>query len=110
MDMWDQIIQHQLHTNMRVMASCEDKVKGATFCAFLLQVGEGRIPTDVGMPDYTVKVPDEFLYDGDLIDYVYPDIHLGRDMQDTATKAILSPKMLTSISSMKKLCRNFLGL
>jgi ATP-dependent DNA helicase PIF1 len=55
-------------------------------------VGEGRIPTDLGMPDYTVKVPDEFLYDGDLIDYVYPDIHLGRDMQDTATKAILSPK------------------
>ena len=88
MSIWGHIIQHQLHTNMRVMASCEDQAKGATFCDFLLRVGEGKIPTDVGMPQNTVKVPPEFLYDGDMIDYVYPDIHLGQDMQATATKAI----------------------
>ena len=92
MEIWPSVVQHKLDVNMRVMRKCEDQIKGAEFCAFLLQVGEGRIPTDVGMPLNTVKVPDNFLYDGDLLDYVYPDIHLGPGMQATASKAILSPK------------------
>ena len=89
MEFWSGTIQHKLHVNMRVMRNCADQAKGASFCSFLLQVGEGRIPSDVGMPLNTIKVPHDFLYDGDLLDYVYPDIHLGSDMQGTATKAIL---------------------
>ena len=77
---------------MRVMASCRNQAEGGDFCSFLLHVGEGTLPVDDDLPTNTVKIPDEYLLqDEDLVDYVYPDMHLGISM-DTASRAILAPK------------------
>ena len=89
---WNSVEHLSLKINMRVMASCRNQAEGDDFCSFLLHVGEGTLPVDDDLPTNTVKIPDEYLLqDEDLVDYVYPDMHLGISM-DTASRAILAPK------------------
>ena len=53
------------------------------------------------MPPNIIKVPNDFLSDGDMLDYLYPDIHIDPDIQAAATKAVLWPKNVNAQAMQK---------
>ena len=73
----------------RLAAASEDL---DSFSNFLINVGNGTIPKEPGLGDFTIRIPDEFVFQSDkiedFIDWCFPNIQHDPDVGE---KAILTP-------------------
>jgi len=82
---WREFEQFQLTRNMRAD-------NDADFAAWLLQLGDGKLPLVDGIPD-TVEIPPQMVCDvADLVDFVYPHHMSLANVDEFAQKIILCPR------------------
>jgi hypothetical protein len=83
--LWNDFEKFQLTRNMRANNDVD-------FAAWLLQLGNGELPTVDCVPD-TVEIPRELVCDNaQLIDFVYPQQMSLANVDDFARKIILCPR------------------
>ena len=95
-DLWKNVKTMQLTTNMRIARAGAEMADEALFCQFLLDLGEGKIPTVQEQGEFAITVPERFLMPGktlqELVDWVFED--LDQHMHDHRwlyERAILCP-------------------
>jgi hypothetical protein len=88
----------KLTTNMRLcnLHNSQDNLKQKEFAEFLLQIGNGKYPTNQGTENIITLPSDIVMSKGkliDLIDFVYPDlINNSGNINYMVGRAILTPK------------------
>jgi hypothetical protein len=95
---WKYIKIMKLTTNMRLcnLHNSQDNLKQKEFAEFLLQIGNGKYPTNQGTENIITLSSDMVMSKGkliDLIDFVYPDlINNSGNINYMVGRAILTPK------------------
>ena len=79
---WPLVEQLELKTNERVArASADDAATLAEWSEYLLQVGDGRIPREIGYGGYKIEIPPDMIVDDidELINFVFEDFEFDKD-------------------------------
>ena len=79
---WPLVEQLELKTNERVArASADDAATLAEWSEYLLQVGDGRIPREIGYGGYKIEIPPDMIVDDidELINFVFEDFEFEKD-------------------------------
>ena len=90
---WQQVQRLSLTINMRVMTAGQGDAEDlAAWADYLLQLGEGRVPTHPGQDEGVIRLPQEMCKPGltALIEHVYDPDRLT-DKQFLVERAILTP-------------------
>ena len=90
-DFWTNVETISLTINERVRRN-GDSERDKEFTQFLLKIGDGEIPVCKAITPNSINIPPEFLWKNttlsSFVDWVYPNIALGLEMDD---RAILAP-------------------
>jgi len=82
--LWNGFNTHKLKTNHRLD---ENELQHAKW---LIQLGDGTLPQEPGVPQDYVKIPDDMLTDS-VIDDLYPKEFYPEDAKKFSERAILCP-------------------
>jgi hypothetical protein len=83
-----------LTVNERVRRHEGDRDSLLAFTNFLLQMGEGRLPVNRNISESSIKIPEQYLFNGDsdeaFVKHIYPTLHTG--VIDFTSTALLAAK------------------
>ena len=94
--LWQHITRLRLTINERVRRNGNNPA-AQKFCKFLLDIGDGKVPTYPTLGENMIRIPDEFIFPQTdsllpFIDWCYPELGNSTHPDRHMLKAILTPK------------------
>lgn len=97
--LWKNVRLMKLKTNMRLLRAVDDPdaAEQEKFAKWLLEVGEGHVPTIINeLGDDVIQLPNDIVLPSQSIDnlihFIYPDLSINSNPKYLVERAILAPK------------------
>jgi hypothetical protein len=83
-DLWKHFVQFELTANVRSI--------DPDYSEWLMRLGNGELPTEEGLQEHTIEIPQSYLCDDSIVKDIFGDSLTPEDAEKFAQRAILCPR------------------